>query len=174
MGVDRVERDGAFLVQHLDLREDGLVATKHLEGDLDTDRPTNVDDARWHAVMGQRANGQDPGGVVARGGVLLPHALRSRAVRLMEIAGDDISRRPIGDHSAAVDLECPVAELGHRREHVGDVDDRPAGASEFLHAPETSPLEFCVADREHLVDDQDVRLEVRGNGNASRTYIPLE
>ena len=37
---------------------------------------------------------------------------------------------------------------------------RPVFA-ELLHAPETAALELRVADREHLVDEQDLRLEVR-------------
>ena len=42
-------------------------------------------------------------------------------------------------------------------------DDRPPGLAQVLHPPEAPPLELGVADREHLVDEQDLRLEVRGD-----------
>ena len=35
--------------------------------------------------------------------------------------------------------------------------------AEVLHAAEAAPLELRVADREHLVDEQDLGLEVRGD-----------
>ena len=42
-----------------------------------------------------------------------------------------------------------------------DEDDRAPGLAQVLHAAETAPLELGVADGEHLVDEQDLRLEVR-------------
>ena len=36
-------------------------------------------------------------------------------------------------------------------------------AAEVLHPPEAALLELGVADREHLVDEQDLRLEMRGD-----------
>ena len=38
------------------------------------------------------------------------------------------------------------------------------GAPELLHPAEAAPLELGVADREHLVDEQDLRLQVRRDG----------
>ena len=40
---------------------------------------------------------------------------------------------------------------------------RAARAAELLHAAEAPPLELGVADREHLVDEQDLRLEMGGD-----------
>ena len=38
-----------------------------------------------------------------------------------------------------------------------------AAASDFAHLAEALFLELRVADRQHLVDDQDLRLKVRGD-----------
>ena len=45
-----------------------------------------------------------------------------------------------------------------------DEENGPPGVAELLHAPEAAPLELGVADGEHLVDEQDLGLEVRGDG----------
>ncbi len=42
-----------------------------------------------------------------------------------------------------------------------DEEDGAPGAAELLHASEAATLELRVADREHLVDEEDLRLEVR-------------
>ena len=41
---------------------------------------------------------------------------------------------------------------------------RPSPVGDVLHLAEALLLELGVADGEHLVDDQDLRLEVRGDG----------
>ena len=43
-------------------------------------------------------------------------------------------------------------------------DDRAARLAQVLHAPEAATLELGVADGEHLVDEKDLRLEMRGDG----------
>ena len=93
-----------------------------------------------------------------------PSALDAGAVGLVEVVGDDLGRRAVLDDRAAVDLDRTVAELGDRREHVGDEEHGPTGAAELLHPPEAAALELGVPDREHLVDEHDLRLEVRGDG----------
>ena len=45
-----------------------------------------------------------------------------------------------------------------------DEHHRPPGVRELLHPPEAPPLELRVAHREHLVDEQDLRLEVGRDG----------
>ena len=42
--------------------------------------------------------------------------------------------------------------------------DRAARLAEILHPAEAAALELGVADGEHLVDEQDLRLEVRRDG----------
>ncbi len=43
-------------------------------------------------------------------------------------------------------------------------EDRPAAAGDLADPPEAALLERLVADAEHLVDEQDLRLEVRRDG----------
>ena len=43
-------------------------------------------------------------------------------------------------------------------------DDGPARLAVLLHPPERSPLELRIADREHLVHEQDLGLEMGGDG----------
>ena len=45
-----------------------------------------------------------------------------------------------------------------------DEDDRPPRLAQVLHAPETPPLELGVPDGEHLVDEEDLGLEMRRHG----------
>ena len=44
-----------------------------------------------------------------------------------------------------------------------DEHDRAPGSTQVLHATEAALLELRVADGEHLVDEEDLRLEVRGH-----------
>jgi hypothetical protein len=46
---------------------------------------------------------------------------------------------------------------------VRDEQDGPPRVAEVFHPPQTPRLELGVADREHLVHQQDLRLEVRGD-----------
>ena len=47
---------------------------------------------------------------------------------------------------------------------MGDEDDRAAARRDLVHLRQRLALEGGVADREHLVDEQDLRLEVGGDG----------
>src|SRR5581483_1229405 len=57
-----------------------------------------------------------------------------------------------------------VAEPRQHLHLVRDEEDGPAVARELLHAAEAAALELGVTDGEHLVDEQDLRLEVRSDG----------
>src|SRR5258708_5396339 len=61
----------------------------------------------------------------------------------------------------ADDAVGPAAKL---IELVGDQDDGAAGASDVAHLAEGFLLEFDVADSEDFVDEEDFRLEMRGDG----------
>ena len=54
-----------------------------------------------------------------------------------------------------------MQRLGDRVHVVADEQHRPALAHDVAHLPEALLLERRVADGEHLVDDQDLRLQVR-------------
>ena len=52
----------------------------------------------------------------------------------------------------------------HRREIVADEQDGPPAAGHLRHAVQAARLELRIADRQHLVDHQDLRFEVRRHG----------
>ena len=56
--------------------------------------------------------------------------------------------------------ERPITEGDDRRGIVGDENDRPSLLAELPHPAETSLLEERIADRQRLVDDQNVRIRV--------------
>ena len=49
---------------------------------------------------------------------------------------------------------------------MADEQDRPAGLGDFAHLAEAFLAEGGVADGEHFVDEQDLRGQVRGYGEA--------
>ena len=81
----------------------------------------------------------------------------------LEVVRDDLRARPVLDDAPLVEPDRAIAQLRDRLHVVRDEQDRPPGAAEFLHAPEAAPLELRVADGEHLVDEEDLRLEVRSH-----------
>ena len=84
----------------------------------------------------------------------------------MEVVGDHLGRAAFADDAAAVDLDRTVAHLRDRRELVGDEDHRASGVSELLHPAETAPLELCVANGQHLVDEEDLGFQMRSDGES--------
>ena len=54
--------------------------------------------------------------------------------------------------------------LRDRGHVVADEQDRPALLADVVHLAQALVLERRVADRQHLVDEQDLRLEVGGDG----------
>ena len=68
------------------------------------------------------------------------------------------------DHGAVVENGRSVA---HHADEVGGVrheEDRSAFGLEALHPVDALALERLVADRQHLVDEQDVGRDVDGDG----------
>ena len=75
--------------------------------------------------------------------------------------GDDLRALSVANDPALVHQEHAVAELRDGLHLVRDEDDRAPGRVDVLHAPEAASLELGVADAQHLVDQHDLRLEVR-------------
>ena len=67
-------------------------------------------------------------------------------------------------HPTVVEQHDPVAELAGEVQAVRDEHDRLAVALEGPDALQALALEGLVADREHLVDEQDVGVDVDGHG----------
>src|SRR5439155_6233198 len=89
---------------------------------------------------------------------------RAASVRGVEVVRDDLRGIAVLDDLAALEPDRAVAELVDRLHVVRDEHDRAPGSTQVLHATEAALLELRVADGEHLVDEEDLRLEVRGHG----------
>src|SRR5437660_378543 len=76
----------------------------------------------------------------------------------------------IGDFPAGIEKYPAPANALERAQIMADEQDRAAVAGHVLHLAETPLLEFHVADGEHLVDDEDLRLEM-GSDRKSQAHI---
>ena len=79
------------------------------------------------------------------------------------VPGDRLVDAPVEGDSAAREQHRAVAETLHGRGVVGDEEDRAALLLERGNHAEALPLEALVTDREHLVEQEQVRLEERGD-----------
>ena len=78
----------------------------------------------------------------------------------MQVVRDHLGRTPIADDAPAVDPDRAVAKLRDRGQGVRDEQHGPPRVTELLHPSEAAALELGVADREHLVDEHDLGLQV--------------
>ena len=112
----------------------------------------------------RRAPTEDARVVTRRRLVVGPRRLRAAAVTRLEVVRDDLAavavlRRPCRRSSRIARSQswaivCMLCET--------KITVRP-DCAELLHPAEAAPLELGVADGEHLVDEQDLGLEVRGD-----------
>ena len=75
---------------------------------------------------------------------------------------------------AMVEEDRPRAEGLDGGHIVAHEKDRGARSPHLAHAAHTLALESQVADGQHLIDDQNLRLQMRATAKARRTYMPLE
>ena len=77
-----------------------------------------------------------------------------------------LARRPVEGELPVSQQDCARAEALDGRRVVRDEHDRPAALLELEDLAEALALELLVADREHLVEQEHVDLEVRGDREA--------
>src|SRR5207245_3832324 len=94
--------------------------------------------------------------------------LRSRRRSPLELAipFPRLPDGPVERKAAMVEHSRPRAELARRLVVVGHEAERDPGGAEVADARLALLLKPFVADRQHLVDDEDVRLHVLGDGEA--------
>ena len=92
-----------------------------------------------------------------------------------QVARDHLRHRALGGDLAVLDEDHSVAQPLHPREVVADEHDRPPlfdrELADLVHA---LALERRIADREDLVDEQDLRSRWAATAKPSRTNMPLE
>src|SRR5207237_7652388 len=79
---------------------------------------------------------------------------------LLVIRVDHVVRRPLGADMPLIEPDRSLAQSRHRPKIVGNEHDRLLRGAELADLGEAFVLEVLVTDREHLVDEEDVRLEV--------------
>ena len=86
----------------------------------------------------------------------------------------DHAPRIAGRAFAAVEPERFVAEAFDQGERVRDEQHRLAAAAEVAELVEALVGEALVADGQHFIDQQDVRVDVNGDGKARETHVHAE
>ena len=136
---------------------------------LDTGRLTRFEDHAFRSIRPEDARACDldllrapaRADLAARGALallFLPHLLVVRV--------DDVVRRALRTDAPLIEPERALAEARDRAEVVRDEHDRLLRGAELADLGEALVLEVLVADREHLVDQEDVRFEVHGDREA--------
>ena len=74
--------------------------------------------------------------------------------------GRDLAAGPIADDAASLKQDCPIAKLSDRLHLMRNEDNRATRGAQVLHAPQAALLELGIANREHLVDEEDLGLEM--------------
>ena len=72
------------------------------------------------------------------------------------------------------DQNRAAAQPGDGLHIVRDEQNGASVLTDILHLVQALALEGHVTHRQHLVDDQDLRLQMAATGKARRTYMPLE
>ena len=167
-GADRIGRAEA---DHL------LVAVEQLE--LDGVRVLGRSAARpemdLHHLAGVEKRRDRPCGVAGLDAAQVIAGRRVRAIgraRLLVtrvlvhplVAPRHLGRAAVVDHVTALQHHRPRAQLAHAREVVAHQEHGAPLAAQVLHPAEALVPEMQVPDRQHFVDDQNLRLEVRGDG----------
>src|SRR5262252_1514625 len=94
-----------------------------------------------------------------------------RVAALSELR-DRFSGTAVELDGAALDEDRPGAEVDDRGQVVRDEDQRHAAPEQLAHPRDAALLEADVADAEYFVDQQDVGIEMRGDGKAEPRVHP--
>ena len=119
---------------------------------LDADQPCAAGPPALHPSGGEHP----PDASLGRRLRVLVAALHRRAV-----SGQDLRRGAGGDHAAVVQPDRLLGHAADESEVVRHEDERAPARPVVLEPPHALALERGVADREHLVDQQDVDVERR-------------
>ena len=165
LGGDAFEEQGAFVVRvHHDLRDDGRAAMLDPQPDLERDRLAGARDEAFGSVGGEDGEARDGRRPLAS--LASARGLVRRGDRRALVHRDHVAGLAVGDDASGLQQQHAVAETLHGAEIVRDEDDRRAPPPQVEDALDAARLERCIADRQHLVDEQHVGLELRGHGKA--------
>lgn len=80
------------------------------------------------------------------------------------IGRQDVLHRTVGPHRAAVEQQCLGTQRCDGVQLMADVEDGPPLGRGIAHLLYRAPLEVGVTHAEHFVDDEDLGLQVGGDG----------
>src|SRR5665647_856650 len=130
----------------------------HLEGPFERSAQTEELDAFHHCSWSFGLRGD-----VCRDALTLDLLLAS-VLELEPKGAQGFAGCAVGDHDAALECDRPVTELGDLVQGVGDDDDRPTLMLEAANSIHALALEGLVSDGQHLIHQQDVRVDVHRDG----------
>src|SRR6266700_8348321 len=88
------------------------------------------------------------------------------------VGGDDFVSGAVLSDGGGVDPDDAVAEAADLIELMADQDDGAAGAGHVSHFAQALLLEIDVADGEDFIDEENLRLQVRGDGEGQADVHP--
>ena len=88
------------------------------------------------------------------------------------VGSNDRRWRPAGDQLTVVHQRDAVAESFDRHQVVRDEEHRRSRTSQLVQPIDALQLKGGVADGQHFVDEQNVRLEMCGDGEAEPDVHP--
>ena len=86
----------------------------------------------------------------------------------------DLLRRPFVGDLAVFDENAAIAELGQVQHLVRHQHQRRAFAPQPVDVVHALLLELGIADREHFIEQQDLRFDMDRDANPSRKNMPDE
>src|SRR5581483_2180392 len=89
-----------------------------------------------------------------------------------EVVGDSVFGGSAVDHASALEHDRVVAETGYRAHVVAHEKDGATASRHLLDTGVGPGLKLGVADGEHLVEEQDLGVEVRGDGERESHLHP--
>src|SRR5438132_1173170 len=162
---ERVRTEHADAIVAIDIHaEDGVAHSFGIPiADLDARGPARLEHDTLGSVRPKHARVRDldllrapsRADLAARGALAL-----LLLADLLVIRVDDVVRRPLGADMPLIEPDPSLAPSRHRPKIVGNEHDRLLRGAELADLGEAFVLEVLVPDREHLVDEEDVRLEV--------------
>src|SRR5262249_20098394 len=102
----------------------------------------------------------------------VPHIGLNHGGRALDVRVDRLCDRVVHHDLAFIKPYRRRAEVRDGGHVVADEEDGSAIPCHFAHLAEALVLKGCVADGEHLVDNEDLRLQMRGDGEGQPNVHP--
>src|ERR1700749_4212821 len=171
--LDGDENQGALLVDQMIIGHEDVAFFQDLELHLDADRAADVNGVTDLAVLGAHADGAQANDVVARRfHNVAPLARGGRTRPRTKVRADNFVRRAVAEHAPLCEQDRARTEPRDSRHIVRDEEYGASLLPDALHLVEALTLESCVADGEHLVNNQHLRVEMRGHGEGLTNVHP--